>query len=163
MFVNCLIIALRNIRKYKGYTLINITGLAVSITCCMLISLWILNEMSYDKHYADVDRIQAVLINDNFHGPNPLASYLREHVPEVQYAAQFTQGSEMLVSNDEQYSFENVLMADPNIVDVFSFPFIAGEAKTALTDPNSIVITQAAAERFFPNQNPIGGMLVLEN
>ncbi len=119
--------------------------------------------MSYDKHYADADRIDAVLVNGDFHGPNPLASYLRENVPEVEYAAQIMTRSEMLVTSDKQYGFEDVLIAEPDVINVFSFPFVAGNAKTALIEPNSVVLTQSAAERFFPNQNPIGGMLVIEN
>jgi predicted permease len=163
MFLNYLKIALRNIRRHKGFTFINIIGLAISLGSCMLIGLWILNEMSYDKHYIELDRIQAILINDNVYSPNALGPFLQENVPEIQYAARITHGSEALVNGGSLYSFEEILAADPAIIEIFSFPFMAGDSRTALAEPKSIIITKAMASKFFPDQTAVGKTLLLNN
>ena len=111
MLSNYVKITLRNIRKHKGYTFINLAGLAVSLACCLLIGLWILGEMSHDKAYPDQDRIQAVLTNDRFCSPNALAPYFEENVPEIQHAARLTWGEEALINSGMHYSFEDLLAA----------------------------------------------------
>jgi ABC-type antimicrobial peptide transport system permease subunit len=164
IFLNFIKIALRNIRKHKGYTFINVAGLAVSIACCMLIGLWILNEMSYDKHFADVDRIYALQTEeDNLISPNALAPFLMESIPEIQHVARVDHEKEILISTRSHHSFEKILPADPAIIDVFSFPFIVGDPRTALNEPNSIIITQDMALKFYPNQTAIGKTLTFNN
>ncbi|UCG63013.1 MAG: ABC transporter permease [Candidatus Zixiibacteriota bacterium] len=163
MLLNYLRITLRNIRKYKGYTLVNLAGLAISLACCILIGLWILNEKSYDKHYADVDRVQAILTNGHFVSANALAPYLEENVPEIQYAARTTGSNEILVNSESLDSFERLMAADPQVLQILSFPFIAGDPKTALSKPNSVVITEEMAAKFFGNQPAIGKTLSIDN
>ncbi|MCP4582234.1 MAG: FtsX-like permease family protein [candidate division Zixibacteria bacterium] len=159
MFRNYLKIALRNIRKQKGYTFINIAGLAIGLTCCMLISLWILDELNYDKHYDELDSIQAILTNESEICPNALASFLQKHVPEIEYAARVTGETEVLVNNGSLRSYEKYLSVDPPITRIFSIPFISGNPKTALDAPYSVVITQDLASKFFPNQDALGKIL----
>jgi len=163
MLSNYVKITLRNIRKYKGYTLINLAGLAVSLACCLLIGLWILNEMSYDKHYPDRERVLAILTNDFYSSPNALAPYLEENFPEVQYAARTTGGDEVLINSGMHYSFEVLLAADPQILQILSFPFIAGDPETAINEPNAIIISADMASRFYPGELPLGKTLTVNN
>ncbi len=163
MLSNYLKITLRNIRKHKGYTFINVAGLAVSIASCMLIGLWILNEKGYDKHYPDVERIQAILTNGHFVSANALAPYLEENVPEIQYAARMSGSDEILVNSESLDSFEDLFVADPQILQILSFPFISGDPQTALSEPNSVVITAETAAKFFGNQPAIGQTLSINN
>jgi len=163
MLSNYVKITLRNIRKHKGYTFINLAGLAVSLGCCMLIGLWILGEMSYDKHYPDRERIHAVLTNGNFQSANATAAYLEENVPEIQYAARLTWGEEALINSGPYQYFENLLAADPQILEILSFSFVAGDSRTALREPNSIIITREVADKFFPDEPAIGKTLTINN
>lgn len=163
MLSNYIKITLRNIRKHKGYTFINLAGLAVSLACCLLIGLWILNEMNYDKAYPDQDRIQAILTNDYFCSPNALAPYFEENVPEIQYAARLSFGDEVLINSGMHYSFEDLLAADPQILKILSFPFIAGDPETAMNEPNAIIISADMASRFYPGELPLGKTLTVNN
>lgn len=163
MLLHYLKITLRNIRRHKGYAFINVAGLAISLTCCMLIGLWILNERSYDKHYPDNDRIQAILTNGNFHNANAMAAYIEENVPEIQHAARLTWGEKALINSGTYQYFERLLVADPQILEILSFSFLAGDSETALDEPNSIVITQEAAAKLFPDELAIGKTLSINN
>ncbi|UCC45489.1 MAG: ABC transporter permease [Candidatus Zixiibacteriota bacterium] len=163
MFSNYLKIALRGIRKQRGYTFINVAGLAIGLACCMLISLWILDELGHDKHYAEVDRIHAILANGERHCPNALAPFLQDQVPEIEYAGRTMGTSEVLVSAGLRQLYEEYLAVDPSIIDVFELPFISGDSRAPLADPNSIVITQKIASRFFPEQDAVGEILSLDN
>jgi len=163
MFKNFLKITLRNFRKQKGYTFINIAGLAIGLACCMLISLWILDELNYDKHYTDLDRIQAILVNNSTFGPNAMAKYLQDHVPEIEYAGRISGKREVLVNIGSMQSYEEYLLVDPSIINIFSLPFFSGDPKGALDSPNSVVLTQNIASKFFPNQDAVGKILSFNN
>ncbi len=156
-------ITLRNIRRHKGYTFINVAGLAISLACCMLISLWLLNEMSFDDHYPDMERIQAILSSGHFSSSNALASYLKENVPEIQYSSRMTHGNEALVKSGSQNSYQRIVAADPDIIDILSFEFISGDPSTALTNPNSAVVTREIASKFYQDQDALGKILTLDN
>ncbi|MDH3890485.1 MAG: ABC transporter permease [candidate division Zixibacteria bacterium] len=164
MFWNLIKIALRSFNKRKGYTFINVTGLAISLACCTLIGLWIANEMSYDRHVPDVDRIFAVQVDgESLITPNALGPHLTEHLPEAQHVARVESQSEILISSASLNSFEEVLPADPAIIDLLSLEFVAGDPSTALNEPNSIIISRAIAEKFYPESNAIGKTLSFNN
>lgn len=163
MIVNFMKIAFRQAWRYKEYTFINIIGLAISFACCMLIFLWLLDQWSYDKHHPDFHSIHAIQAQErSLSTPNALASFLQEQVPEVKKAGRVTGDLEVLVSSASLNSFEEIRPADPAIIDIFSFPFISGNPETALSDPNSIIITEDIAAKFFPHQNPLGQTLTID-
>jgi len=156
-------VAIRQAWRYKEYTFINIIGLAISFACCMLIFLWLLDQWSYDKYHPDFQSIQAIQAQEGgLSTPNALASFLEEQVPEVEKAGRVTGDLEVLISSNFLNSFEEILPADPEIIDIFSFPFISGNPKTALDDPNSIIITEEMAKKFFPHQNALGQTLTID-
>ncbi|MEE9443597.1 MAG: ABC transporter permease [candidate division Zixibacteria bacterium] len=162
MFGNYLKVAFRNIKKYKGYTFINVTGLAIGLACCLLISLWILDELNYDKQYPDVENIYSVLFNEEPYTPNALAPYLQEAAPEVEFAARTASKRKLLVSSSSLQSYEEIFIVDPSIIDVFSFEFISGNPQYAFNAINSIVLTQHTATKFFPEGDAVDQTLLID-
>jgi len=172
MLKNHFIIAIRNLRKQSFYTLINILGLAVGIASCLVIVAYITNEISFDQHHADADRIYRVDCEIKF-GPNhmrlavspgPLAEAFRADFPEVEAVGRFWNDGSMLIKRTDQNIKEPlVVYADSSVFRVFTIPFIQGNPEQALRDPNTMVISKTAAEKYFPNENPLGQTLIVEN
>ena len=172
MLKNYMTIALRNLRKHSFYTFINVLGLAVGIASCLLIVLYVTNELSYDSHHVAADRIYRIDCEIKF-GPNhlrmavtpgPMADALRNDYPEVETSGRFWNNGSILVKRVDQNIKENeVVFADSSILNIFTIPFIQGNPKNALHDPNTMIISQRTAEKYFPNENPIGQTLILEN
>ena len=172
MIINYFKIALRNIRKQKGYTAINIFGLAISIACCGLMFLWVLDELSYDRFYDHADRIYrvgyyAVIEGNEMHGVHacsPLARVLVDDFPEVLAATRFHKmGYPVLRYEDKVFSEERWYAADSTFFEVLPRPFIAGDPKTALREPNSLIITRSMAEKYFGDGDPMGKVINSDN
>jgi len=174
MWRNYLLVSLRNIRKYKGFSLINIAGLAIGIASCLLILLFVQSELSYDRFHEKTERIYRV--GFTFHvgtnqfdaalGPCPLAEALVENFPEVQSAARIfarqSRGGDVFVRfGEKRYKENKFLWADPELLDILTIPFIKGSPEEALAQPNSVVMTAAAAAKYFGQEDPIGKMLEL--
>ena len=172
MLKNYLTIAVRNLRKHSFYTFINILGLAVGIASCLIIVAYISNEISFDRHHADADRIFRVDCEIKF-GPNhlrlavspgPLAETFRNDFPEVEAVGRFWNDGSMLIKRTDQNIKEPlVVYADSSIFRVFTIPFIQGNPALALRDPNTMVISRTAAEKYFQGENPLGQTLIVEN
>jgi len=164
---NYLKIALRRIKRQKGYSFINIFGLAIGMACCILIVLWIQNELSFDKFHANKDRlfrIQNKLSSGNYANSltYALPPALKEEYPEVEEAARVWPWHRSLVKyKDKSFDEENFYLTDPGFFKMFSFPFIHGSPETALPDKYSVVLTQKAAQRYFGNEDPLGKILYL--
>jgi putative ABC transport system permease protein len=173
MLKNYLITALRNIRRQKGYSFLNITGLAIGITCFILISLYVQNELSYDKYHKDSDKIYRVCSEHPFvyHGKNqsaitpaPLAPALVGDLPEVVSSVRFTDDSNVLLSaDDNKFLEESVYFASPGIFNVFSFHLLKGDPQNVLTDPYSLVLSERMAEKYFGDEDPVGKILKFED
>jgi len=168
MFKNYLKIALRNFKKHIGYSFINIFGLTVSITCCVLMFLWVSDELSYDRFYPNADRIYrigyyGVVQGNTMHGVQAcptLAPTLNSDFPEVEVATRFRKlGYPVMRYKEKVFSEERYFTADSLFFDVFAIPFISGNPKTALRKPNSLVITQSTAKKYFGEEDPIGKTL----
>jgi putative ABC transport system permease protein len=167
MLKNYLKIAIRNMLKHKGYAFINVIGLSVGIAVCFLIFLWVRDELNYDRFHAKAGRIYRALWEARF-GNNewniplvgvPLADALVKEFPEVEQVVRLYQGGFTLRHGDDYVREENVVFAEESFFEVFTVSFISGNPATALRDPESVVLTAEAAERYFPNQNPIGQTL----
>ena len=170
-------IAFRNIIRNKIFTLINIMGLAVGMACFILITLWIRDELSYDKFHANKDNLYLLTIihpNDvtDPNVPYALAPRLADEFPEF---SQFTRIYEygLLATCTFKYQPENgipvmfyednVNLVDPSFFSMFSFPFVFGNPETAFQNPNSLVITDEIATKYFGHDNPLGRVLNLNN
>jgi len=176
MLRNYITVALRNIRKHKGFSLINIAGLAIGIASCLLILLFVRSELSYDRFHEKVERIYRV--GFTFHvgtnefdaalGPCPLAAALVDDFPEVEKAARIfarqSRGGDVFVRyGEKRYKENKFLWADPELMDILTIPFIEGSPEEALAQPNSVVLTAEMAAKYFGQEDPLGKILELED
>ena len=164
-------LALRNIKRHKGYSFINIAGLALGIACFILIMLYIQFELSYDKFHKNADNINQVLVHlekdpnrQFFTMPLPLAPAIKDNFPEVIDSTRFeSMGTVFLSCQNRKFYETSMLAADPSFFKMFSFPFSQGNPNSPLEDPFSIVISEAMAKKYFSNENPIGKVLRMNN
>lgn len=174
MFKNYYKTAVRNIKRQKMYSLINISGLVIGITCSILIFLYIQFELSYDKYHENPDRIFRVnqeKPNINTGGvnlfdstPGALKNTLINEISGIENAARLAHAENILISSGENGFIENnLIFADAEIFEIFTFPFVKGNIKKALKDQNSIVISETAAKKYFKNEDPIGKVLTYQN
>ncbi len=163
MFHNYFKIALRNLRKHKGTSFINIFGLAVGMTCAILIFMWVQNQLSYNQWQENKDNIYR-LESESW---VVMAPFLRETVnvfPEVKEAVRFYFWSEPTLKYREKvFTVDNFAFVDSNIFKVFNFEFIAGDPQQALNAPNSIVLTESVSGKLFGSENPVGKMIQMYN
>ncbi|OGU33954.1 MAG: hypothetical protein A2068_14575 [Ignavibacteria bacterium GWB2_35_6b] len=172
MLKNYFKIAVRNLLKYKAYSFINIAGLAIGIACCILILLFVNDELNYDKFHKNYGNIYRVTLdskigNNEFIGavtPTPMAEALVRDFPQVKAAAKFINfGFPVLRYGDKVYSEEKMFWADSTIFDVFTVEFIKGEAKNALNQPNTMVMTEKMAKKYFGDEDPVGKFINSDN
>lgn len=173
MFNNYLKIAIRNIRKHRGYTFINVAGLAVGMACCILIMLYVFDELSYDKFHENHDRIYRVtrkwynqdgIINLHLgHVAPPVAPLMENDFPEIEHAVRIIQMGRTLIGRNSQFYEETrFFFAEADVFDVFTYPMAAGNPGTALQNPFSLVITEEMADKFFGDENPMGKQLQIQ-
>jgi putative ABC transport system permease protein len=171
MIKNYFKIALRNLLKYKGFSFINIFGLATGMACSLLIFLFVKDETSYDLYHKDAGRTYRVVkdfINDDGSripdatSPAALAPAMQREIPEVESVTRLMPnwGASWLVEyGNKKISEQKFWRADSNFFDVFTYSFIKGDPKTALGDVSSVVITETVAKRYFGNGDPMGKTL----
>jgi putative ABC transport system permease protein len=168
MLRNFLTIALRNFRRQPGYTFLNIFGLTIGMAATLFILLYITEETSFDTQHERADRIFRISSDitepdDHFRWSvtqDPLAPTLKQDYPEVEEYVRFIDnGRAQFEVNDRFFFVEKTYIADSTVCDVFTFDFTKGDAKTALIEPNSIVLSQSVADRIFGKNDPIGATL----
>ncbi len=167
MFKNYLLTAWRNLNKNRGYSLLNILGLAVGMAVFVLIFLYVQYELSFDRWHEHADRIFRVvqrqpgnmyLGSDRFAVTQaPLAAALMQEFPEVVAATRIdTSGDQLFTIEEKSFLQSNLYWADPNLFKVFSVDLLRGDPETALDDPHSLLLSEAVARKFFGDQDPIG-------
>ncbi len=167
-------IAWRNLKKRKLSGFINITGLSIGMACCLLIMLYVKNELSYDRYHTDANRIyrvtqafRSVQKGENPGPPSPqdfwvwgcapLAPALQADFPEIEKIVRFMSPLNILLQHgDKRIQQDNLVCMDSTAFDVFNWKMIYGDPHTALIAPYSIVLTRSVAEKFFGNTNPVG-------
>lgn len=171
MFRNYLKIAWRNILKNKGVFSLNIIGLSIGIATCLLISLFVFSELSYDRFNEKADRIVRVVFNATINGEQmkeavtmaPVRNAFIADLPEVIDGTRIDRlYNTKLTYNNTTYRNSKFAYVDPNFFDVFTLPIVKGNAVTPLAEPNTIVITTAEAKKYFGSEDPIGKQLILE-
>jgi putative ABC transport system permease protein len=169
MIKNYLTTAFRIMLRQKSYSMINIIGLSLGITASLLIILYVVDELSYDKFHRDADRAYRLsfagrLEGNDFNGatsPAPVAPAIQAEIPEIEEAVRFGLWRTMPISfEDKAFTEKYFLVADSNFFKFFSFPVIHGDPATALKGVDKVAITQSAAKRYFGNENPIGKTLL---
>jgi putative ABC transport system permease protein len=165
MFRNYLLVAWRNLRRHKGFSFINISGLAIGIACCILIFLYISDELSYDKYHKNADRIFRGISYSTIGGetrvfarmPSALAPGLEGAIPEIESSARLFQfGVLRFKHGDKNFEIPDFYAADPNFFTLFSYEFIAGDPQTALLNPQTFVLTEDTAIQIFGSVDAVG-------
>ncbi|MEO8150787.1 MAG: ABC transporter permease [Bacteroidia bacterium] len=174
MITNFLKIAFRNLLRYKFFSFINIFGLAIGIACCTVIFLFVNDELSYDKHNKDADRIYRVVkdfVNDDGTSlpdattPPALAIAMQNEIPEIETVVRLFPGwgSKFYVKcGEKKFLEENVYRADSSIFDVFTLSFVQGNAKNAFSQLKAVVLTESTAKKYFGNGNAIGKSIEID-
>lgn len=166
MLRNYLTTAIRNIIGNPLFSAINIVGLAIGLACCIIITVFIRYEMSFDKHWANADRIHRVT-RDFFSNDlqlvsvaPPIAPLLQEDFPEIEDITRImTPGPVALTINGESFQEPGFGIADANFPEFFDLTFIAGNPESALSRPTDLVLTERAAEKYFGNEDPVGKVI----
>lgn len=170
MFKNYLKITWRHIKKNKVYSFINIMGLAIGMACCILISLWVKDELSFDRFHEKADHIYRVVFSTSDDGSptNANGSYgvgpaLKKDFPEVLETVRIRKMGQNVKRyvgyKDKKFYESRFFFAEPTIFTVFNFPLIKGDPATALNEPNSMVLTEKTAKKYFGNEDPIGKVM----
>lgn len=172
MFKNYLKIAWRNLRKHKAYSTINIAGLALGMAGCILMMLYVQNELAFDSFHAKADRIYRIVETQtapeqgerNFpFAMGPVGPALVAEIPEVIQAVRLRDRSgsgRFSARYGERHFYEgDHLIAEPSFFDIFDFKLLQGDAQTALREPLAVVLTQSAAQKYFGNEEPLGKIL----
>lgn len=162
----------RNLLRQRMYTLINLSGLTIGMSCFILIALYLQYELSYDRHHEKADRIYRVAQEqkgNTFRGtdqfavtPEPMAPALMENFPEVEAAATLALGSNLLFRGDDFFP-SSLLYTDEHVFDVFTIPILKGQGAEALKDPDVILLSQTLAEKHFGAEDPLGKILLLND
>lgn len=173
MFGNYLITAIRHLLKYKSSSAINVLGLAVGMACCVLIMLYVQDELSYDHHHRKKDRIYRIAESATVAGnpvevattPPPWGPALAEDYPQIErFTRLMPSVSRWLIQyNSKRYYEQDFVFADSSVFDVFTIPLIQGNAKSALTEPNTVVVSESMGAKYFGDESPIGKVLICDD
>ena len=171
LFCNYLKVALRNLLRKKGFSLINIAGLTVGIAVCFLIFLWVKDELSYDLFHQKSDRTYRLLWDARYGdnewtiplGPVPAAEVMRSNFPQVENVVRMVPTSQTLRQGEGYVIEPRFFYTENSFFDVFTVSLISGNAETALNDPSSVVLTEESAARFFPQEPAVGQTLELND
>ena len=171
MFKNYVKIAFRNLTRHKGTSFINIVGLAIGVATCFLILMFVLHELSFDRFHKNAGEIYRVAIQGKLAeksfrmalSPLPLAETFVQDFPEVVNGARILRAGEALVKfGDKQFYAKRACLADPQIFQIFDIPIVKGDAKSALQNAKTAVISESTAKRYFGNEDPIGKTFTIE-
>ncbi|HRH48001.1 MAG TPA: ABC transporter permease [Panacibacter sp.] len=173
MFKNYFKIAFRNLWKNKGYSAINIFGLACGLAVCMLITLYVIDELSYDRYNTAAENIYRVDSDIKFGGSelklavcsDPMGATLKKDYPQVEEYTRIyaSSGSKLIKKGTEFITEQNVANVDSTFFNVFTLPALSGDTKTALNAPNTVVITETAAKKYFGTANALGKIVEADN
>ena len=172
MLINYFKIAWRNIKKNKLFSAINILGLSIGIALCFVIMLYVQDELSYDRFNKNADHIARISFNANINGGKiseagvmaPVAATMKKDFPEVLDAARILRvGAPKVQYEDKVFKDDEMVFADPSFFSIFTLPLIEGDAKTALLQPHTLVISRKTAEKYFGKEEAIGKTLAFNN
>lgn len=172
MLTNYLKTGLRSLLRQKGYSIINITGLAIGIAGCILILTYVIDELKYDKHHQNADNIYRIFLDGYIGGqelkgastPAPMGKTMVEELPEVTLFTRFINPDRFIIEYKEnRFNEDNFLFADSSIFNLLSINMIQGDPSQALTKPHTLVITESIATKYFGDENPIGQLMMMED
>jgi putative ABC transport system permease protein len=171
MLKNFFINAFRNVRKQRGYILLNVGGLAIGLTSFLFISLYVINELSYDRFHKNYENIYGLKVVGRMAGgvldqavtAAPMAQAMLKDYPEVLHATRLTQmGAWLIRFGENKFNEDGVLFVDSTFFNVFDFKLLKGDPRSALVKPRSMVLTEEFAKKYFGNRDPMGEKLIVE-
>lgn len=166
MFKNYLTIALRNIKKYKIYSFINILGLAIGIAASTLILLWVQDELSYDNFHTNLNKLHRVVFNVEGEWWNSsswaLSPILKKDYPEIEKATRYARRTQFLKYKEQSFN-ESGAFVDRDFLDMFCFQFVKGNPETAFATDNSIILTEETASKYFNYEEPMDKVIIMNN
>ncbi|MDH4195786.1 MAG: ABC transporter permease [Candidatus Aminicenantes bacterium] len=163
-------VALRKMRRQKGYSAVTISGLAVGLACCVLMMLWVKDELSFDRFHENGDSIYRLVTETrsetaatlDARAPTPLGPAVKAEFPEVLDICRYRTNNTYGIKLADKAIFDaSIGIADPSFFSMFTFPFLKGDPKTALQGPRSVVITESLARTFFGDEDPMGKLLTI--
>jgi putative ABC transport system permease protein len=170
MIKNYIKIAFRNLWRHRGFSLINIVGLAVGMSACFLIYIYVKFELSYDKLNKNFDQVYRLntdlkTLTDVLHWSScsaPVGPALQADYPEVKANTRIFSNSYLMVRGNHKFQENNMAFAEPSLFKIFTLPFVQGDQSTSLVKPFSVVLTQTTAKKYFGNDNPIGQSILMD-
>ena len=164
-------LAIRSIFRKKGYALTSILGLAVGMMCCLVITFFVLDELSYDQYHVKKDRIHRLVTNveESTYGgiakvTGPWGISAKAEIPEVEEITRFVFTNQTIFEKGEKKFYESLgRYTDSSVFKIFSYELIEGNPYTALTEPSSIVLTQTLKDKYFGNEPAVGQSIKLDN
>jgi len=173
MIRNYIKVAMRNILKHKFFSAINVLGLSIGMVCCLFIFIYVTDELSYDRFHEDSDQIYRIgllgkIAGQEFNTANsswPVASTMQNEIPGIEAGLRLWSRQAGLVFKYEDKAFteKGIVYADSNFFDFFSFELIEGDRSSALTEPNTVVLTPELASKYFGSENSIGKLITIGN
>ncbi|WP_449438169.1 ABC transporter permease [Pedobacter steynii] len=171
MFKLNLKIALRNLWKNKGYTSINVGGLAIGLASCMVLLLYVAYEWSYDKQFKNYDKTYVIYLNSVSstdivsygYTPGQMAGEIREKIPGIAYASHSSYPTNELLSYKQNNFKKSAVYADPSFLKILDYKFIKGNPMKVLQETNSVILTQTMARNLFGNEDPINKIVKFQN
>ncbi|MCF7793195.1 MAG: ABC transporter permease [Candidatus Cloacimonetes bacterium] len=172
MFINYLKIAFRNFGRSKGFTFINIFGLAIGMAVCILLMLWVQNELSYNVFHENSDQVYSVIQEGIWNDgktygsrtlPYRLTPLMHELYPEIKNHVRLKDFGGMMAIGDRSFTENNVLLTEPALFEMFSFDLVAGDLQTAFDDIHNLILTEDTARKYFGDEDPMGKMIRYDN
>ena len=169
MLKNYLKVAYRILRRQKGYSFINILGMAVGMACCLFILLWVTDELSYDRYHKNAANIYRITYAEIIGGaydhydlpPFPAAPAFKEEIPEIVTYTRMLRRTGLFTYGEKKFDEDGIFYGEEGFFRIFSHEFIAGSPESALGEPNLLVLTESAAKKIFGSENPIGKIVNL--
>ncbi len=166
MFRNYIKTSVRIILRNKVFSFINILGLAIGLTCFILIFLWVKDETGYDRFHANANRLYRLLQKDHADPdfvwtttPTPLGPLLTENIPEIEAYTRYWSGGSAVKYKDKLFWEREIRLVDPSFLLMFTFPIVEGNPELALPNTDAVVLTESTAKKYFGNEEPVGKML----
>lgn len=174
MLKNYFNVAFRNLVKHKFYSLINVLGLSIGLTCFLMISLYVVDELSYDNFHTDADRIYRMDFSGNINGSEfitalasaPSAAVMVEEFPEVEDAIRFRGTGNLIIkpkNSEEAFNEDDVVHVDKNFYSFWDFELVNGDPKSCLERPQTMVISESLASKIFGDTDPLGKIVTLNS
>jgi putative ABC transport system permease protein len=173
MFKNYVKTGFRNLKKHKAFSFISVFGLAVGLSCCLLITLYVKNELSYDRFHKNAKNIYRVIMNQSWNPwqgktlwnvtPGAAAAALEQDFPEVIRSSRVVSRRASVSVADKVFYETGFLYVDSDFLEIFNFPLASGNRKTVLNEPFSLLLTKEMSEKYFGNEDPVGKVLNINN